>query len=93
VFHARAPDCLGFERGVGCRHDGFELEQAMDRRLFAYDDQIDSADGEQIARKKYARELPPLSANELLRLGDSRNMETIGVGIGKRNSVGFSSSL
>ena len=93
VFHARAPDCLGFERGAGCRHDAFELEQAIDRRLFAYDDQIDSADGEQIARKKYARELPPLSANELVRLGDTRNMETIGVGIGKRNSVGFSFSL
>ena len=39
----RAPNCLGFERGAGCRHDAFELEQAIDRRLFAYDDQIDSA--------------------------------------------------
>ena len=53
----RAPNCLGFERGAGCRHDAFELEQAIDRRLFAYDDQIDSAAGEQIVRKKYAREL------------------------------------
>ena len=93
VFHAHAPNCLGFERGAGCRHDAFELEQAIDRRLFAYDDQIDSAAGEQIVRKKYARELSPLSANELVRLGDPRNMETIEVGIGKRNSVGFSSSL
>ena len=89
----RAPNCLGFERGAGYRHDAFELEQAIDRRLFACDDQIDSAGGEQVVRKKYARELSPLSANELVHLGDPRNTETIGVGIGKRNSVGFSSSL
>jgi len=71
------------ERGAGCRHDAFELEQAIDCRLFAYDDQIDSAP------QKCARELSPLSANELVRLGDPRNMETIEVGIGKRDSVGF----
>ncbi len=43
----------------------------------------------------FALLLPTLSANELLRLGGSRNMEAIGVGvgIGKRNPVGFSSSL